>query len=444
MKKIGCFIVLLSLSLFSNAQRVISGPMLGPIELRDAKIWVEVSPEVKSVSIQYNRKGDSKNKTVLYKGELGSEFNPVQFTIGGLDFNTTYQYRVFINGKTSGKSGEFTTKDLWQWRKPAPDFSFLTGSCFYVNEPVVDRPGKPYGGDSSIFESMARERSAFMLWLGDVWYTREVDYYSEWGLWNRASHDRAYPVLQPFLKAMPQLAVWDDHDYGPNDIGSNYVLKEASRRVFTSYFCNPSYGENGQGVYTMTTWGDVDVFVTDGRWWRSADRMKDSVNGMPNPDKRMLGRQQMDWLKNSLLYSNATFKIIAMGSQALNPASPFDKWGDFPIEYNEIMRFLEEYKINGVLFLTGDRHHSEVIKVNRPGTYPLYDVTVSPLTSGTHVFGTAEKNNPYRIIGIDQKQNYGKFIFSGPRGKRKLTVEFLGIKGEKLGEWSVMEEELKN
>ncbi len=422
---------------------IISGPMLGPVELKDAKIWVEVSPQVRSVSVQYNKKGETKRKTVVYKGPLGNDFNPVQFIIGGLDYNSVYQYKILIDGKPSGKTGEFITKDLWQWRKPAPDFNFLTGSCAYFNQPETDRPGKPYGGDSSIFETMAKERSAFMLWLGDAWYTREVDYYSEWGLWNRASHDRATPVLQNFLKAMPQLATWDDHDYGPNDIGSNYILKETSRKVFNSYFCNPSSGENGQGIYTMTTWGDADIFITDNRWWRSADKTKDSVDGKPNPEKRMLGKQQMAWLKNSLLYSSATFKIITVGSQVLNPVSPYDKWRDFPAEYDELMNFLKEYNVTGVLFLTGDRHHSEIVKVERPGTYPLYDITVSPLTSGSHQFGDAEKNNPYRVFGLAGKQNYGKFSFSGPWGNRKLTVEFLGIKGEKLGEWSVNEKELR-
>ena len=423
--------------------RIISGPMLGPVELRDAKVWVEVSPEVKTASLQYNKKGENKSKTVVYKGVLGNEFNPITFTLGGLDFNTTYQYKLILNGKPTANGGDFTTKDLWQWRKPAPDFSFLTGSCSYFNEPVFDRPGTPYGKDSSIFDAMAKEKAAFMLWLGDAWYTRDVDYYSEWGLWYRASHDRSIPVLQPFLKAMPQFGIWDDHDYGPNDIGKNYILKDASRKVFNSYFCNPSAGENGQGIYTMTNWGDVDVFMTDDRWWRSADRMKDSVNGKPNPEKRMLGKQQMEWLKNSLLYSNATFKIIAVGSQVLNPVSPFDKWRDFPAEYDELMNFLTEYNINGVLFLTGDRHHSEIIKVEREGTYPLYDITCSPLTSGTHTFGAAEKNNPYRVLGIDEKQNYTRFSFSGKRNERKLIVEYLGIKGEKLGEWSISEKELK-
>lgn len=444
MKKVltGLFLLVFSMQLLAQP-RIISGPMLGPVELRDAKVWVEVSQEVKSVSLQVNKKGVAQVKTIAYKGELGNEFNPVHFTIGGLDFNTTYQYRVLLNGKATSVTGEFTTKDLWQWRKPAPDFSFLTGSCSYFNEPVFDRPGTPYGKDSSIFETMANEKAAFMLWLGDAWYTREVDYYSSWGLWYRASRDRALPVLQNFWKAMPHIAIWDDHDYGPNDIGKNYVLKETSRDIWTKYWCNPSYGENNRGTYSMVSWGDADFFLTDNRWWRSADKMKDSVNGFPNPEKEMLGQQQMEWLKNSLLYSNATFKIIVMGSQVLNPVSPFDKWWDFPAEYDELMNFLKEYKINGVVFLTGDRHHSEIIKVERPGTYPLYDITVSPLTSGTHVFGNAEKNNPYRVLGIDQKQNYGKFTFSGPRNDRKLNIDYFGIKGEKLGSWVIAEKELK-
>ncbi len=444
MRKLMFLFLYAAIPAFSIAQpRIISGPMLGPVEIRDAKVWMEVSSEVKTVALQVNKKGTAQSKTIQYKGVLGNDFNPLQFTIGGLDINTTYQYKIWINGKVTGSGGEFTTKDLWQWRKPAPDFSFLTGSCSYTNEPVFDRPGTPYGKDSSIFEPMAREKSAFMLWLGDAWYTREVDYFSEWGLWYRASHDRAVPVLQNFLKAMPQLGTWDDHDFGPNDIGKNYILKETSREIWKKYWCNPSYGENGQGIYTMTSWGDADIFITDDRWWRSADRMKDSIDGFPNPEKEMLGQQQMEWLKNSLLYSTATFKIITVGSQVLNPVSPFDKWRDFPAEFDEFMKFLEEYKINGVVFLTGDRHHSEIIKVERPGTYSLYDITVSPLTSGTHVFGSAEKNNPFRVLGIDQKQNYGKFSFSGPRNDRKMTVEYFGVKGEKLGSWTVSEKELR-
>ena len=100
--------------------------MLGPIEYRDAKVWIEVTPQVKSVSLQYKKKGDTKTKTVLYKGQLGNDFNPLQITVGGLDFNTTYEYQFIIDGKASAAKGQFTTKDLWPYRKPVPDFSFLT------------------------------------------------------------------------------------------------------------------------------------------------------------------------------------------------------------------------------------------------------------------------------------------------------------------------------
>lgn len=436
------FLLLFPLTVFAQP-RVISGPMLAGVELRDVRVWAEVSSDVKSVAVRYSVSGQSTTTQIDYKGALGNAFNPLTLTIGGLEPNTTYDYSIYVNGKKTDRGGSFTTKELWQWRKPAPDFSFLTGSCSYFNEPQYDRPGKPYGQDSSIFEPMAREKADFMLWLGDAWYTREVDYNSEWGLWNRASRDRSLAILQPFWKAMPHYGIWDDHDYGPNNSSKSYILKETSRDVFRAYFPNPSAGENGQGIYTVVSHHDVDLFLTDGRWWRSEDRERDSVNGQPNPNKRMLGVQQMEWLKNSLLYSNAPFKIIAMGSQVLNDVSPYDKWTDFPVERQELLDFIRAYKINGVLFMTGDRHHSEVIKMDRLGTYTLYDITVSPLTSGTHKFDGPEAKNPLRVFGLDQKNNYGRIRVSGPRGARKLAVDFLGTKGESLGSWQIGEADLK-
>ena len=422
--------------------------MLGQVELRTANIWLEVAPAVRSVQLVYSAKNKpSVHKTVAYKGTLGNEFNPIQFQIGHLEPNTTYQYSFIVDGKpASGRSGEFTTKELWQWRKPAPDFTFLTGSCAYFNEPVYDRPGKPYGGDSSIFKTMGKEKnSAFMLWLGDNWYYREADYYSSWGLWYRAHRDRSLPILQPLLKAMPNYAIWDDHDYGPNDADKSYTLKEESKKVFQSYWCNPSYGENGQGVYTKMSYGDIDIFMMDDRWFRSGNNILPTIDGKPNPSKRMWGPQEMEWLKNALVFSRATFKIIATGNQTLNPQSSFECLQDYPVEFNELMQFITEQKVNGVLFFTGDRHHSEVIRYDRQGTYPLYDVTSSPFTSGIgKVTGTAEENNPTRMPGtLVEAQNYTRVTVSGAAKARKMNVQFIGIKGQKLGEWTVSETELK-
>lgn len=436
-----CFTLLFSCALLFCKAQLVAGPMLGQVELRTASLWLEVAPTVKAVALRYGARG-AQQKTQGYKGELGRQFNPIRIDLGDLEPNTAYTYSIIIDGKTL-PGGSFTTKELWQWRKPAPDFSFLAGSCNYVNNPVYDRPGKPYGADSSIFITMAKEQAAFMLWLGDNWYTREVDYASSWGLWARASRDRSQPVLQPLLRNMAHYANWDDHDYGPNDIGGHYTLKEEARKVFQNYWANPSYGQKGEGVYTQFSWSDVDFFVVDDRWWRATDVLPDSVNGMPNPEKTMLGREQMQWLKNALAYSTATFKLIVVGSQVLNPVLKNESFRDYPSEYNELIGFITSQQIRGVLFVTGDHHHSEVIRIDRPGTYPLYDITVSPLTSGTRPFAGAELNNPYRVMGFDHTQNYGRFTISGGKGQRRLEVRFLDAKGKEAGRWQIGENELR-
>ena len=451
MKKVLLIISFLWHILISNAQpsannKIISGPMLGQIELRTASIWIEVDAAVKTIAIKYWEKDDPKTARVkIYKGSLGNEFNPVKMEIGGLDFNTTYQYNFLVDGTTANVSGTFTTKDLWQWRKPAPDFSFLTGSCAYFNEPIFDRPGKPYGGDAAIFETMAKTPAAFMLWLGDNWYTREVDISSEWGLYYRASHDRRLPVLQHFWKAMPHYAIWDDHDYGPDDADGYYILKDASRKLFMRYWNNPSYGQDDKGIFTKVSYSDVDIFLTDDRYFRSANNLADSIDGKPNPDKHFLGAAQVEWLKNALVYSNATFKIIAIGSQVLNPShKEFESMRHFSAEYNELMNFLDVQKISGILFLSGDRHHSEVIKAARIANYTLYDITSSPLTSGISKVRGDEINNPFRIPGtLVEEQNFSKITITGKKGERKLTVEFIGLKGDKLSSWSIGEKELQ-
>jgi alkaline phosphatase D len=451
MRFIRLFAVLLSLYFIgqSAAAQVVAGPMPGHIELRTAKIWVEVRPGT-AVELWYWKKGSMASAQKLSAATNAAQwYAPVVFDLVGLDMNTTYEYQVLTNNRTnkraSAADGEFTTMELWQWRKPAPDFSFLTGSCAYFNEPAFDRPGTPYGKDSSIFEAMAKEKSSFMLWLGDNWYLREADYYSEWGVWYRAHRDRGLPVLQAFLKAMPHYAIWDDHDYGPNNADKSFVFKETARKVFMDYWANPSYGQNNEGIYTRFTWGDADFFLMDDRYFRSNDDMSAYAFDKPNAQKRMWGPQQMEWLKNGLIQSKTPFKFIVTGSQTLNPASPYDCLQSYPVEFNELMDFLVSEKINGVVFLTGDRHHSEVIRYDRVGTYSLYDITSSPLTSGVAKVGGKEKDNTARVPGtLVEEQNFTRISITGNKDERRLLVEFLGIKGQKLASWSITEKELKN
>ena len=423
--------------------------MCGYIELRTARIWTSLAPSATSASIAWWPASDSTkvSKQTLPATEFMG-FKPLTFTLNDLAPGTKYNYSLTaLSGKsTSRQTGSFATQPLWQWRTPAPDFSFLTGSCAYFNEPAYDRPGTPYGLDSSIFLTMSRTPADFMLWLGDNWYTREADYYSPWGLAYRAEHTRRQPVLQPLLKAMPHYAIWDDHDFGPNDFGASYLYTRETRDVFGHYWANPSLGFHDEGIYTQFAYSDVAFFLLDDRTWRSSDAWADSASALgPDTAKHMLGRAQLTWLKDALLNSRgSTFKIIALGSQVLNPLSPYDCFRHFEAEFTELLDFLKLYKISGVVFLTGDRHHSEVISMPRVGAYTLYDITCSPLTSHVYAPGGPEKEMPERVPNtVVSQQNFGLVSVSGPKGSRVLKVSFLDIKGTSVASWQVGEVDLK-
>ena len=454
MKYILPLLLLLSAAACSaDAQSLfVAGPMPGYTELRTAKIWTEVAPTVKTLSIRWWPAGKDKSgeRSMAFDGVLGKDFNPATFTLTGLEPGQQYQYEINAADNKKGMSqhtGTFTTQALWQFdRLPGPpDFSFLTGSCAYFNQPQYDRPGKPYGGDSSIFLTMAKQPAGFMLWLGDNWYTREVDYGSTWGLRYRAHHDRSSPVLQPLLRAMPHYAIWDDHDFGPNDYGSSYIYTGEGRSMFADYWPNPSFGRDGKGIYTQFNFNDVPFFLLDDRTWRSEDDTRDSIGGKPNADKKMLGREQLTWLENALLFQkNAPFKIIANGSQVLNPRSPYECLRHCPAEWQELMGFIAQYNIGGVVFLSGDRHHSEIIRLERAGDYPLYDITISPLTSGPAKPAKEEEGMPERVAGtLITEQNFARISVSGAKGARVLKVLFLDKAGVEKGTWEAGENDLR-
>ena len=88
---------------------------------------------------------------------------------------------------------------------------------------------------------------------------------------------------------------------------------------------------------------------------------------------------------------------------------------------------IDAEKIAGVVFMSGDRHHSEVIRYQRPTSYPLYDITTSPLSAGVAAVREPERSNPERMPGtLVEAQNYSRITISGKAKERVLKVEFFG------------------
>ena len=448
-------ILLLTSVKFTDAQEqqqlLTSGPMLGFVEHRSALIWCEVSQEVRHATIRY---WEFNNADYFYEldfnGPLGNPYNPIKFELPKLKMDMKYFYEILLNNKSVAFPYplSFQTKKLWEYRTEAPDFSFLTGSCAYLNDALYDRPTQPpYGQDPIILKTMGSTPSDFMLWLGDNLYYREADYSSVAGMYYRNSFNRAVPEMQPLLTSRPQYAIWDDHDYGPNDSHAGFELKEASLKIFKDYWGNKSYGEpDNPGTYGKFQWSDCEFFLTDDRYYRSPDQWKDSINGKPNCEKKFFGEKQMAWLKNNLISSRGTFKFIVCGSQVLNPLNGYECIADFPCEYNELMSFIIQYKISGVVFITGDRHFSEVIKVQPKNGYPLYDITSSPITSGVFkkIKDSPEFNNPYRVPNtLVMENNFTRISISGKEKERQLKMQCINKAGEVVSDISIPAAELQ-
>lgn len=414
---------------------LIAGPMLGYTEHREVTIWLEVSQATSQVALRYWQQGKpNSGQTVTYKGLLEQTFNPLKIVVGGLDLHTTYEYEIWLNGKaqTLPYPLQFTSKELWEWRKPAPDFSFQIGSCLYVNDSIYDRPGKPYGAGFEVIEQMTQQPADFMLWLGDNTYLREADWSSQYGIRYRYQHTRRQAPLQPFWASRPHYAIWDDHDYGPNDSNLSYSGKEITLQAFQDYWCNKSYGEaDNQGIYSCFSWSDADFFLLDNRYHRSDKDISDNNN-----DKTYLGDRQMRWLQNALLVSKATFKFIASGSQVINEANNFECMRQYRREYDELINFITQHRIEGVVFLSGDRHFSEILQYQPNEGYVLYDITASPLSANAFK-GIAddkrEGNNAMRVKrALCNTQNYIQISAKGEPKKRRLLITCYNGKGKEV------------
>ena len=440
----------ISSALFAQSKSgLIAGPWLGYIEHREVLIGMELGQDVKKVQLQYREKSNPSNTYKLdYKGVLGQEFNPIKIEIGGLKMNCEYLFDLYLNDKKVNLAygGSFKTKDLWEWRKPAPDFSFLIGSCTYINDSLYDRPGKPYGNNPKILETMSEIPTDFMIWNGDNLYYREADYSSTWGMKYRYSHDFSIPELQKLKATRANFAIWDDHDYGPNDSNKSWEMKDDALENFKNYWGNKTFGESdNKGIYTKFKWSDAEFFLMDDRYHRSPNEMSDSLDGKLNPEKSFYGKKQLIWLKNSLLASNATFKFIVTGGQMLNPMADKECFRFYPYEYQDLMNFLVSNKIQGVVFLTGDRHFSEMVQLNQPNFYTLYDFTCSSITSGIYnISNKPEFTNPNRVANsLLMENNFGKISISGKRGERIVHFETITISGETKWKYDIKESDLK-
>ena len=433
--------ILFSLMFISTyAQDLInSGPMVGYSTMQEVLLWVQTE-ERANVHFEYYEIDNPKVKFSTDKIETEKKNGYVAKLIADQVIpGKKYKYEVYINNYKIERNYamEFQTQELWKWRTDPPDVKFIIGSCSYINEPEFDRPGKPYGSNFEIFNSINKKNPDFMLWLGDNTYLREPDWNSRTGFIKRYSHTRAFPELQPLLASTHHYATWDDHDYGPNNSDGSFWLKETASEIFKLFWGNPNYNVTGKGGITgFFQWSDLDFFLLDNRYHRTANN---NLTG----NRQMLGKDQIDWLINALSFSQASFKFVAVGGQVISNGAVYENYATYPDERKYLLDKIREAKIEGVIFLDGDRHHTILSKMQETkNVYPLYDLTCSSLTAGVN-----NDNEPYNSFKLEETfvnvNNFGMLNVTGPTNDRELTIQIFDKNGKELWIKSIKANDLK-
>ena len=278
-----------------------------------------------------------------------------------------------------------------------------------------------------IMERIVEYKPDVFIWLGDNIYVDTNDKperFSE--LYKTLGKN---PRFQKLRKTCPNLAIWDDHDYGNNNRDQSYPLKKEAKQAFATFWKIPENSAvwKRSGIYRAHEYGPenqrVQIILLDGRWNLDKRNPKD-------PDS-YLGAEQWAWLEK-VLKRPARVRLICSGVQVVkinNVGKNWEMWGHHPTERARLFDLIETNKTNGVIFISGDMHVAEIFRTEDT-IYPLYDVTASGMDV-VHPKSGSTKQGPFEQVGqtlIDR--NFGGIQINWA-GDPRISLELIDGKGEK-------------
>lgn len=318
------------------------------------------------------------------------------------------------------------------------------GSCARQNTP------------QPIWHTIVDAKPQLFLFIGDNIYGDSEDMNV---LRSKYAQLAAKPGYKKLLEFCPVQATWDDHDFGVNDGGVEYPKKKESQKVFLEFYKEPKNSPrwNREGVYMANTYGiegkRVQIILLDTRYFRSSlKRVAKRPKGRGpyvddnDPAKTMLGEAQWKWLEKTLR-EPAELRIIASSVQVVPHAHGWEYWQNFPLERKRLFKLIGDTKANGVIFISGDRHHAEISKLptdnaeNGAG-YPMIDVTSSSLNTpgGKGNFG---ERNDHRLGDNFGQVNFATFDIDWSKSDPEVQTHIRDIKGNPVRSLTTKLSELK-
>ncbi len=384
------------------------GPMLGDVTDTAAKFWLRATqPCELSVKVKERSSG----KQVFYGKAKANEENDLVVVLQAKGLKPFTEYIVDFTdemGAVGRKENHFRTSPA-KGQKARFIVGFGGGARY---NPPKER----------IWKTIADRSPHAFLFLGDNLYQDKPTHRNLQRVYYYRRQMR--PEFVELSASTACYAIWDDHDFGANDVSGGLDpfkpnWKLPVWKVFKENWPNPYFGggEKQPGCWFDFSIGDVDFFMTDGRYYR------DFKQGT------MLGPTQKKWLKEKLSASTASFKVIASGTLWTETADKGgkDSWWGVPGEREEIFSLIDEEKIGGVILLSADRHRTDVYEIKRPKGYALYEFETSKLTNN-HTHGTKKE----ALFSYNKGNFFGLLDFDLTKKDPEMTFRCITIDNEEV------------
>jgi alkaline phosphatase D len=311
---------------------------------------------------------------------------------------------------------------------PPPEVvdTVIAGSCLRQSRP------------QPVWRAILAGQPDLFIAMGDNVYADTVDPEAM-----RSAYGKLYenPDYRALRDRVPVLATWDDHDYGANDAGADYPMRDESQRIFADFFELPGDSPvwTRQGVYDAHTFGRpgrrVQVILLDTRYFRGPLRRalpsiacpRGSYVPHDEPGASMLGEAQWAWLADQLRQP-ADLRLLVSSIQVLPEEHCFEKWANLPRERERLFRLLRDSGARGVVILSGDRHYAEISRMPADAVgYPLYELTASSLNAPG---GPASEPNRHRVTaeGVSEA-NFGVVRIDWSRQDPVVSLEVRDVDG---------------
>ncbi|MBI2359366.1 MAG: alkaline phosphatase D family protein [Deltaproteobacteria bacterium] len=359
------------------------GMIVGDVTPHGAIVWLGAYGETE-VSVHYGTDPSLRTfqATSLVRVSETADFT-AKIPIEGLESGTAYFYRAVVSGKSPSPISRFVTA-------PKPSETVSVRFAFSGDSREWFQP-------FAILDSVRLSRPDFFIHLGDTIYADRDWIATELGeFWAKYRANRKDPPTRRLLAETSLYVIWDDHEV-ENDYYGEHPLAKIGQKAFFDYWPVRQDPGDPYRLYRSFRWGKAaEIFLLDTRQHRRPG------------EGTMLGQKQKEWLLRGLSSSDAWFKFIATSVPFTAPGS--DRWGGYPKERREILKFIGEQNIPGVVFIAADVHYAAVSRV--PESRGLREVMVGPIAAPLNWLarGTAERfeffssrTYSYGLVSIDGK-----------------------------------------